>query len=60
MVDGVILRNLAVPSITSPMDEDPADWEQESNADEYGLETMTGGLSNLTQQDVPWISAERC
>ena len=60
MVDGVILRNRAVPSIAPPMDEEPTHWVQESDADEYGLETMTGGLSNLTQQDVTWISAESC
>ncbi len=35
IVDGVILRNRTVSSITSPMDEEPFDWEQRSDADEY-------------------------
>ena len=59
MVDSVILRNRAVSSVTSPMDEEPADWEQESDTDEYEIEAMTGRLSVLTQHDVTWMSAER-
>ncbi len=59
MVDSVVLRNRAAPSIAAPIDEEADDWEQESDADEYELETMTGRLSNLTQHDVTWVSAER-
>ena len=54
IVDGVILRNRAMPSITSSMDEQPVDWEQQSDADECEIETMTERLSNLTQQNVTW------
>lgn len=59
MVDSVVLRNRAVPSIAYPMYEEPTDSEQESDADEYELEAMTGRLSKLTQHDVTWIPAER-
>ncbi len=50
IVDGVILRNRAMPSITSSMDEQPVDWEQQSDADEYEIETKTEHLSNLTRR----------
>lgn len=48
MVDGVILHNREMPSIAFPMDEEPADWEQESDTDEYEIEAMMGRLSNLS------------
>ena len=51
MVDSVILRNRAVPLITLLIDEEQADWEQESDADEYDLEPMTERPLNLTQEN---------
>ena len=50
IVDGVILRHRAMPSITSSSNEEPVDWEQESDADEYAIEPVTDRFSNLTDQ----------
>jgi hypothetical protein len=41
VVDSVILRNRAVPLVTSLLDEDPPDWERENSANEYEWEAMT-------------------
>jgi hypothetical protein len=41
IVDGVILRNRVAPSMTSLMDEEPSETEQESSADEYKLGAVT-------------------
>ncbi|NWF73889.1 MAG: hypothetical protein HXY51_12720 [Nitrospirae bacterium] len=48
IVDGVILHNRAMPSITSPIEEEQDGWDQDSDADEYDLEPMTERFSNLT------------
>lgn len=43
IVDGVILKNRAVPFIPSPMDEEPADWLCASHAEDSELEAVIEG-----------------
>jgi hypothetical protein len=60
IVDGVILQNRTVSSIMSPINEDSADWEQESDADEPEIEVKMERLSDPTQENAAWMSVEQC